>query len=159
MSTALRSVSTGHTQCPPRLPGLSAAMLAELDAVMRDRSFDREPDLSALLRYLVESTLAGDDDRLTPYSIAVEIGDIGSFDVEHGSGPQRHIDRLRSALERHYAHSDPIDGLCLMLIEGSYRVWIVRPEVAYPRIFRRPKMVEWPLVPKARRISLALVGR
>ncbi len=157
MITALRAVSAGNMQLPPRLPGLSAAMLAELDAVLNDRSFDQEPDLSALLSYLVHSTLAGHDDRLTPYSIAVKIGSIGGFAGEF-SASEHHIDRLRAALKRHYAHSDPVDGLCVMLIDGSYRVWIVRPEVAYPSIFRRPKMVEWPLVPKAQRVLAGLVG-
>jgi hypothetical protein len=158
MTTALRAVSAGNMPLPPRLPGLSAAMLIELDAVLNDRAFDQEPNLSAMLRYLVDTTLAGIDDRLTPYSIAVEIGCIGGLDTEYSGAPQRHIDRLRAALKRHYAHSDPVEGLCLMLIEGSYRVWIVRPEVAYPLIFHRPKMVEWPLVPKARRILVEIVG-
>lgn len=152
MTTALRAVSVGHGQLPPRLPGLSAAMLAELDTVLDGAVFEQATDVSALLRYLVEATLAGEDDRLTPYSIAVEIDGIQRVDSEYSGAPSCHIGRLSAALENHYGRCDPVDGLCLMLIEGSYRVWIVRPEVAYPLIFCRPRMVEWPLVPKARRI-------
>jgi non-ribosomal peptide synthetase component F len=145
-------------QLAPRLPGLSAAMLTELDAVLAGDPFHHAADLSVLLHYLVDRTLAGDDERLTPYTIAVEIADVQGVDTAFSGAPQRHIDRLGTALARHYARDEPVDGLCLTLIEGSFRVWIVRPEVAYPSIFRRPKMVEWPLVPKARRISAEIVG-
>jgi hypothetical protein len=159
MSTAVRAVPVGHMQRPPRLPALSAAMLTELDAVLKGEFFRQAADLSALLRYLVGCTLDGEDDRLTAYAITVEgFGGVNAFETEHSGAPQRHIDRLRATLEAHYAENDPADGLCLTLIAGAYRVWVVRPEVAYPLIFCRPKMVEWPLVPKARRILAEPVG-
>lgn len=158
MSSAIRPLAAGQMQLPPRLPGLSAAMLAELDAVLDGAVFRAAADLSALLSYLAGCTLDGEDDRLTAYAITVEgFGGVNGFETEHSGPPQRHIDRLRATLEAHYAENDPADGLCLTLIAGAYRVWIVRPEVAYPLIFRRPKMVEWPLVPRARRISAEIV--
>lgn len=153
MGSAIRVASVGRMGSPPRLPALSAAMLAELEAVLDDDLFRQAPDLVRLLQHLVDMTLAGDDERVTPYSIAVEVGEIGGFDTRYGGTAHRAIDRLCAALDSHYQQRDAVGGLCLTIVAGSYRVWIVRPEAAYPAIFRRPKMVEWPFVPKAQRIS------
>ena len=155
MNGAVHTIAVGSAHRPPRLPALAAAMRAELHTVLSGTSFCSMDDLSVLLSYLVDRTLDGQGDELTAYSVAVEgFGGIKGIETEHSGAPERHIDRLGAALEQHYAQNDPFDGLCLMLISGSYRIWIVRPEVAYPELYRRPKMVKWPRVPAARRIAL-----
>ena len=155
MNSAVRTIAVGSANRTPRLPALAAAMRAELHAVLSDTSFCTVDDLSELLSYLVDRTLDGQGDELAAYSVAVEgCGGIKGIETEHSAAPERQIDRLGAALEQHYAQNDPFDGLCLMLISGSYRIWIVRPEVAYPELYRRPKMMKWPRVPAARRISL-----
>jgi hypothetical protein len=143
----------------PRLPALAKAMLAELHTILDGEIFRNAPDLAGLLRYLVVQTLEGQGDWLTDYAVAVEgFGGIKGFETEYSGAPKRHIDRLRVALARHYARHDPVDGMCLSLIAGAYRIWVVRPEVAYPQIFYRPQMVEWPQVPQAQRIADVRVG-
>lgn len=148
-------IAVGPATRPPRLPALAAVMRAELDSVLNSISFCSANDLSEFLTCLVDLTLDGQGDELTAYSVAVEgFGALEKIDTEHSGAPQRRIDRLSAALEKHYAQNDPLEGLCLTLVSGSYRVWIVRPEVAYADLYRCPKMIDWPRVPPAGRILL-----
>lgn len=118
-------------------PGLEAAMLSELDHVLRDRSFVKSPTLSKLLAFLVFETLNGNGDKLKSYTVAVDcLGKDANFDPQTDSYPRVQTMRLRKLLEAFYAKHAPQDKLCLYMIVGSYRVRMGQPETAYPELFR-----------------------
>lgn len=120
-------------------PGLQAAMRNEQTAVLESDQFEHAPVLSKLLSYLVDQTLSGQADRIKSYAVAIDgLGRPDSYDVKSDSYPRVQMSRLRKALDLHYAAHGPIDGLCLYLKPGAYRVRIGAPEVAYPHHYHAP---------------------
>ena len=114
-------------------------MRAELSAILEGDDFSHAPVQSKLLAYLVEQTLAGNGDRLKSYAIAVDgLGRPDTFDAQSDSYPRVQMSRLRKALDHHYAAHGPVDGSCLYLKPGSYRVRIGAPDTAYPHHYRAP---------------------
>ena len=112
-------------------------MRSELYHVLRDRSFVKSPTLSKLLAYLVFETLSGNGDKLKSYTVAVDcLGKSADFDAKSDSYPRVQAMRLRKLLEAFYAKHVPLDGLCLYMVAGSYRVRMASPETAYPDLFR-----------------------
>lgn len=110
---------------------------AEAEAVLEDSSLRRSPTLSALLRYLVNETLAGRANDLKSYTIAVDgLGRSENFDPSSDSSARVQMIRLRKALESYYAKNAPSDRLCLYLQPGSYVIRIAIPSVAYPAMYR-----------------------
>lgn len=80
-----------------------AAVREELGRVLASETFLTSPMLSAFLRYVVEETLAGRDDRLKAYSIAVgALGRPDDFDANENPLVRVQARRLRHALQRHY---------------------------------------------------------
>ncbi len=154
MSTNVQARPIGPMQLPPRLPALAHAMHAELDAVLAHEVFSEADELAELLRYLVERTLDGSISEPSNSSIMIGGFDgIECFGTWTDRAREQRLNRLRAALELHYQRADPVGGLCLMVMPGSYRVWIVRPDVAYSRIFTRPVEDAWPAEPAAWRVS------
>lgn len=110
---------------------------AEAEAVLADPSFRRSPTLSALLRYLVNETIAGRGEDLKSYTIAVDgLGRSVDFDPSSDSSARVQMIRLRKALESYYAKNAPSDRLCLYVQAGSYVVRIAIPSIAYPTMYR-----------------------
>jgi eukaryotic-like serine/threonine-protein kinase len=99
------------------------AILEQLERVLSSDSFRRAERPSALLRYLVEQTLAGQSDRLKEYSIGVEaLGRGDSFDPRTDPIVRADASRLRARLERYYASEGTVDTLIFVLPKGSYIV-------------------------------------
>jgi hypothetical protein len=79
------------------------AVRDELARVLASDAFVASPMLAAFLRYVVEETLAGRDDRLKAYSIAVgALGRAQTFDPNDNPLVRVQARRLRLALRRHY---------------------------------------------------------
>ena len=120
-----------------RRVGFEIKLRTEAEAVLCDAVFRRSPVLSKLLRYLVEETANGRGDTLKSYSVAVEVlGRPASFDCATDSSARVHMVRLRKALENQYALHGPVDGECLYMRPGCYKIRLGKLSVAYPQLYR-----------------------
>lgn len=110
-----------------------AAVREELGRVLASETFLTSPMLSAFLRYVVEETLAGRDDRLKAYSIAVgALGRPHDFDANENPLVRVQARRLRQALQRHYeARGDDAD-LRIDLPLGTYVPVFRKSDTATP---------------------------
>lgn len=114
-----------------------AVILRELYHILADPSFVRSPTLSKLLVYLAIETLNGNGDKLKSYTIAVDcLGKDPDFDAQTDSYPRVQMMRLRKLLDAFYAKNTPLEGLCLYMVPGSYRIRMESPENAYPEFYR-----------------------
>lgn len=108
------------------------AMREELGRVLASEAFLASPMLSAFLSFVVEETLAGREDRLKAYAIAVgALGRPDDFDANENPLVRVQARRLRQALRRHYeARGDdaaprldlPIGTYVPVLLEGGTSV-------------------------------------
>lgn len=108
-------------------PGRVAPTLAPQavrDALARVLEADElrsSPQLSNILRFVVEATLEGRQDAIKGYTIAVEaLGRDASFDPQTDPIVRVEATRLRRALERYYAGTGATDDIVLVIPRGSY---------------------------------------
>ena len=84
----------------PPAPG---EMRAALDHVAASEAFRGSPQLVAFLRYVVEATLRGEQDRIKGYTIAVEaLGRGDDFDPQEDPIVRVEATRLRRAMRKYY---------------------------------------------------------
>src|SRR5262245_40775371 len=98
----------------------AALVRAELNRIVSSGLFTRSARLSAFLRFIVDSTLAGHGDSLKEHVIAVELyGKPGDF--EAAADPIVRIDarRLRDKLREYYAEA-PASGVVISVPKGTY---------------------------------------
>src|ERR1044072_4442140 len=94
---------------------------AALDRIAASEAFRASPQLVAFLRYVVEATLRGGQDRIKGYTIAVEaLGRGDDFDPQHDPIVRVEAMRLRRALQRYYANGGGDDAVQIVLPRGSY---------------------------------------
>ena len=94
---------------------------AALDRIAASEVFCACPQLVAFLRYVVEATLRGDQDRIKGYTIAVEaLGRGDDFDPQHDPIVRVEAMRLRRALQRYYTNGGGDDAVQIVLPLGSY---------------------------------------
>src|SRR5687768_11027639 len=94
---------------------------AELERVLRSAGFRRADRSSALLRYVVEQTLAGRGDQLKEYTLGVEVfGRGAAFDQRTDPIVRAEAARLRDRLTRFYASDAPDTLVVIELPKGSY---------------------------------------
>jgi hypothetical protein len=92
-----------------------------LERITASPDFRASPRLAAFLRFVVETTLAGQSDRIKGYSIAVEaLGRDDSFDPQTDASVRVEAGRLRHALTRYYAGPGRADPLVIAIPRGSY---------------------------------------
>ena len=78
-------------------------MRAALDELLGWQGISRSPQLSELLRYVVEKTLAGDGGSIKAYAIAVDVfGRPQTFDPQSDPIVRVQARRLRTLLEQFY---------------------------------------------------------
>jgi TolB-like protein len=97
------------------------AVRPQLEKILESSDFSGAARGSAFLRFLVEETLAGRQDRLKEYTLAVEVFDRGeSFDP--GTNPAVRVEagRLRKRLEHYYLTQGREDPVLIELPRGSY---------------------------------------
>ncbi|WP_029350545.1 hypothetical protein [Bosea sp. 117] len=79
------------------------------------------PQLSNILRFVVEATLDGRREAIKGYTIAVEaLGRDPSFDPQADPIVRVEATRLRRALERYYAGAGANDEIVILVPRGSY---------------------------------------
>jgi len=92
-----------------------------LEAVLASEPFRASPQLAAFLRFIVETTLRGESDRLKGYTIGVEaLGRGEDFDPQIDPIVRVEATRLRRTLERYYAGPGAADPVVFELSRGSY---------------------------------------
>jgi len=92
-----------------------------LEHMATSEAFRACPQLVAFLRYVVEATLRGGQDRIKGYTIAVEaLGRGDDFDPQHDPIVRVEAMRLRRALQRYYANGGGDDAVQIVLPRGSY---------------------------------------
>ena len=92
-----------------------------LDGVLASEMFRGSPKLGAFLRYVVEATLRGEQDRIKGYTIGVEaLGREEDFDPQIDPIVRVEATRLRRTLDRYYAGPGANDRIVFALSRGSY---------------------------------------
>jgi len=103
------------------MSGRDDAIRDELGRVLASDAFVASPMLSAFLRFVVEETLAGREDRLKAYTIAVGALDRPeSFDPNDSPVVRVQARRLRQALRRHYETAGADSPIRIDLPLGNY---------------------------------------
>ena len=109
------------------------AMREELGRVLASEAFLASPMLSAFLSYVVEETLAGREDRLKAYAIAVgALGRPDDFDANENPLVRVQARRLRQALARHYETRGDDVAARLDLPIGTYVPILLEGEASPP---------------------------
>lgn len=99
-------------------PGAVRLALAH---VLESEELRSSPQLSNILRFVVEATLDGRRDAIKGYTIAVEaLGRDPSFDPQADPIVRVEATRLRRALERYYAGAGAGADIEIMVPRGSY---------------------------------------
>ena len=112
---------------------------AELEAVLKSRTFVRSPNLAAILKYVCQEYLEGRTDKIKEYNIAVEaLGRTQDFDPSHDSAVRVEVSRLRKRLQQYYESEGAAHALHLHLADFGYVPRFVRQ----PPPEDRPQAVE-----------------
>src|SRR3954469_1829461 len=92
-----------------------------LDRIAASEALRACPQLVAFLRYVVEATLRGSQNRIKGYTIAVEaLGRGDDFNPQDDPIVRVEAMRLRRALQRYYANGGSDDAVRIELPVGSY---------------------------------------
>ena len=114
------------------------AIRKQLDRVLRSRSFQKSRRRQRFLEYIVDETLAGRSDRLTGYSIALEVfGRPETFDGAVDPLVRVEAGRLRDKLREYYAVDGQDDPIRIDLPKGTYTPQIALRHERAPRVTRR----------------------
>src|SRR5579862_5744544 len=102
---------------------------AQVDRMIASVEFARSPQLGALLRFVVESVLLGQGNRIKAYTIGVEVlRRDAKFDPQLDPIVRVEATRLRRTIDRYYAGPGTDDTIRIDLPRGSY----------IPTLTRRP---------------------
>jgi predicted ATPase len=94
---------------------------AELERILRSKTFCNAPMLSRLLAHVVKQTLSGNTHGLKEYSVAVEVFDRGeSFDPRDDTIVRVQARRLRAKLQEFYSLEGRADPIIIELPKGHY---------------------------------------
>ncbi|WP_246668944.1 tetratricopeptide repeat protein [Ancylobacter sp. TS-1] len=117
---AVTETAAGPADVPPaEVP--SDAVRRALAHVLDSEELRSSPQLSNILRFVVEATLDGRRDAIKGYTIAVEaLGRDASFDPQADPIVRVEATRLRRALERYYAGAGAADEIEIVVPRGSY---------------------------------------
>jgi len=100
----------------------STDIQAQLQRILADPSFQRTRQLSALLSYLVEQTLAGHGDALKAVAIAQSVFRRDeSFDAQTDTIVRVEAGRLRRRLAQYYESAGCDDPLVIEIPKGGYK--------------------------------------
>lgn len=116
-------------------PEIGAALIVEMDRVLKHKIFRRSPTLCELLKWLLNETLAARGDLVRSYTIS--LFHVGRFDnadspVKSYSGVQ--IGRLRKVLEIYYSQVGNVHNGALYILPGTHGVRFGSIERDYPSL-------------------------
>ena len=98
-----------------------AAVIGQLERILASSDFDASPRSRALVRFLVEETLAGRSEELTQTAIATRVlGRREDFDPTVDPIVRIQAGRLRRSLERYYLLAGAADPVRIELPRGAY---------------------------------------
>ena len=96
-------------------------VLRELERILASRAFQGAGRSGAILRFLLERTLAGQADQLKEYTVGAEaLGRGESFDPRTDAIVRVEISRLRSRLSHYYATEGSANPVRIVVPKGSY---------------------------------------
>ena len=102
-------------------PMESGVVQQQLDRILASRQFVDTTRLARFLKYLVDQTLAGNDDALKGYSIGLDVFDKpDDFDPAIDTIVRVQASKLRSRLDLYYATEGSDDPLRILVPKGSY---------------------------------------
>ena len=94
---------------------------AALGHMAASEAFRGSPQLISFLRYVVEATLRGEQDRIKGYTIAVEaLGRADDFNPQSDPIVRVEATRLRRTINRYYENGGKLDPVQIDLPLGSY---------------------------------------
>jgi Tol biopolymer transport system component len=97
------------------------AVVAQLGRILQSTTFQGAERSTALLRFLVEQSVAGRGDSLKEYTLGSEaLGRGDTFDPRTDPIVRAEASRLRVRLERYYATEGQADATLILLPKGSY---------------------------------------
>ena len=124
MSTTAPSTPPAGSHPPDRLE-----VSEVLDAICLSPPFRSSPQCKRVLTYIVEHTLAGEDDRLRERVIGAAVfGRSPDYDAANDPVVRVRVAEVRKRLAQYYQNAKP--GLGALVIEipaGSYKARLVRP--------------------------------
>ncbi|MEA2876976.1 MAG: hypothetical protein QOF14_2172, partial [Hyphomicrobiales bacterium] len=94
---------------------------AALGHMAASEAFRGSPQLISFLRYVVEATLRGEQDRIKGYTIAVEaLGRADDFNPQSDPIVRVEATRLRRTISRYYENGGKLDPVQIDLPLGNY---------------------------------------
>src|ERR1043165_3259801 len=110
------------------------AAASALERVLASATFQGAARSRALLKFLVEETLAGRAARLKEYTLGAEALEKGdAFDPRTDPIVRAEASRLRTRLDRYYETEGGLDPLVIALPKGTYVPVFRRRETGAPR--------------------------
>ncbi len=98
-----------------------AAVRAELQRILESKTFARSPRISRFLAFVVDQTLAGQEDKLKEYLLGVEVFNRqDSFDPRIDSIVRVEARRLRLKLDLYYESEGQADRVLIRFRKGCY---------------------------------------
>jgi adenylate cyclase len=106
-----------HKSSPPSHEVISH----QLERMLGSPDLNATPQQSALLKYVVNQTLAGNADTIKGYTVATEVfGRRSDFDQSIDPIVSIQASRLRRAMERYYETAGKNDPICIDIPKGGY---------------------------------------
>jgi hypothetical protein len=98
-----------------------AAVRAQLGKILSSPVFVNSPRMSRFLRFVVETTLDGNGERIKEYVIAIEVFEkADDYDPQADSTVRTEASKLRSRLTRYYETEGRDDLIAITIPKGSY---------------------------------------
>src|SRR5215475_10530458 len=98
-----------------------AAVRAQLGKILSGSVFINSPRMSRFLRFVVETTLDGNGERIKEYVIAIEVFEKADhYDPQADSTVRTEASKLRSRLARYYETEGRDDSVVITIPKGSY---------------------------------------
>src|SRR3954470_10720601 len=109
---------------------------AQLDRLIASLEFRVPERLRKFLRYVVETTLAGQAEQIKAYTIALEVFERDqTFDAHADPLVRIEAGRLRRALERYYLTVGQLDPIQIEIPKGGYVPLFTRRPVPAAEVF------------------------
>src|SRR5215831_19287425 len=98
-----------------------AAVRAQLGKILSSPVFVNSPRMSRFLRFVVETTLDGNGERIKEYVIAIDVFEKDEdYDPQADSTVRTEASKLRSRLARYYETEGRDDPIGITIPKGSY---------------------------------------
>jgi adenylate cyclase len=101
----------------------------QLDRILASDGFAKADRMAGFLRYVVERSLAGEEDQVKEYAIGVDVfGRDADYDPRLDSIVRVEARRLRAKVDEYYAGPGTADPVRIQMRRGSYvPVFVIRP--------------------------------